>query len=176
MAQQNELLTILDEILSDKNTNCKSDNLKEDINLLGVDGNLKDTSDATITEYDVIKDKIAYARNERIIGIVENTESFDQILTDNAYSSADGVLVRNDKEYPICLQPNAGLVSPNDAIASAIQLTPDIIKEGTEILGMTGTLKIGVDTTDGTATSDDIALNKIAYVKGNRLVRNNTNS
>lgn len=67
MAQQNELLTILDEILSDKNTNCKSDNLKEDINLLGVDGNLKDTSDATITEYDVIKDKIAYARNERIV-------------------------------------------------------------------------------------------------------------
>lgn len=41
---------------------------------------------------------------------------------------------------------------------------------------MTGTLKIGVDTTDGTATADDIALNKIAYVKGNRLVRNNTNS
>ena len=101
---------------------------------------------------------------------MENTESFDQILTDNAYSSTDGVLVRNDKEYPICLQPNAGLVSPNDVIASAIQLTPDIIKEGTEILGMTGTLKIGVDTTDGTATTDDIALNKIAYVKGNRLV------
>ena len=101
---------------------------------------------------------------------MENTESFDQILTDNAYSSTDGVLVRNDKEYPICLQPNAGLVSPNDVIASAIQLTPDIIKEGTEILGMTGTLKIGVDTTDGTATADDIALNKIAYVKGNRLV------
>ena len=67
MAQQNELLTILDEILSDKNTNCKSDNLKEDINLLGVDGNLKDTFDATITEYDVIKNKIAYARNERIV-------------------------------------------------------------------------------------------------------------
>ena len=67
MAQQNELLTLLQEILDDKNTNCKSDNLKEEINLLGVDGNLKDTSDGTITEYDVIKDKIAYARNEKIV-------------------------------------------------------------------------------------------------------------
>lgn len=58
----------------------------------------------------------------------------------------------------------------NDTAASAIRLTPDILKKGETILGMTGTLEIGVDTTDANATADDMAELKTAYVKGVKLI------
>lgn len=45
-------------------------------------------------------------------------------------------------------------------------LLPENLKAGTTCLGIAGTLEEGIDTTDATATVDDIASGKTAYVNG----------
>lgn len=48
-------------------------------------------------------------------------------------------------------------------------IKPENIKEGENILGVAGTYKGGVDTSDATATAKDIAMNKTAYVDGEKI-------
>ena len=92
-------------------------------------------------------------------------KSYTQLLVTNLYASDSEIVIRNDTSNDLCLEPNGGLTVNNDIVLNAIRLTPDILKEGSTILGMTGSLDPGVDTSDGTATSDDILLGKKAYVK-----------
>ena len=74
----NELQTTLDNILEDKNTNLKPENLKQGVSVMGVTGTLKnlDTSDATATANDIIAPKTAYVNGGKITGtIIPNYES-----------------------------------------------------------------------------------------------------
>lgn len=169
---KNELQTKLDAILEDKNTNLLPENIKKDITCLGVTGTYKgiDTSDATASASDIIADKTAYANGKKITGTIAKYDGFTELQVSNSYSSDDNLIVRNDSNKNICLTNNAGLSVSNDVVAAAIRLTPDIIKEGSQILGLTGTLKLGVDTTDATATADNIQQNKTAYVNGKKVI------
>ena len=56
-------------------------------------------------------------------------------------------------------------------VTSAIDsdIKPENIKDRVNILGVVGTLEPGLDTSDATATSDDIAEDKTAYVKGQKI-------
>lgn len=49
-------------------------------------------------------------------------------------------------------------------------LLPENLKKDVELLGVTGTLEEGVDTSDADATVDDIAENKTAYVNGTKII------
>lgn len=49
------------------------------------------------------------------------------------------------------------------------KIIPNNIKEGVQIYDVIGTFKGGTDTSDATATSDDILLGKTAYVNGAKL-------
>ena len=71
----NELQTTLDNILEDKNTNLKPENIKHGVSVMGVTGTLKDldTSDATATADDIINPKTAYVNNEKITGSIMPT-------------------------------------------------------------------------------------------------------
>ena len=51
-------------------------------------------------------------------------------------------------------------------------IIPENIKENVTVLGITGTLKEGTDTTDADATLNDIVENKTAYVKGSKVTGN----
>ena len=51
---------------------------------------------------------------------------------------------------------------------SSSNLVASYIKSGITIGGITGTLEV-LDTSDATATSEDIALGKTAYVKGKKI-------
>ena len=51
-------------------------------------------------------------------------------------------------------------------------ITPENIKNGVNILGVTGNLDVGINTSDATATASDIALNKTAYVNGSKITGN----
>ena len=50
-----------------------------------------------------------------------------------------------------------------------IGLAPEKIKKGVVILGVTGTVQEGIDTSDANATPDDIMTNKTAYVDGQKI-------
>lgn len=70
----NQLQTNLDTILQDKNTNLLPENLKAGVTCLGVEGTMTegiDTSDATATATDIVKDKTAYVNGEKITGTLE---------------------------------------------------------------------------------------------------------
>lgn len=59
------------------------------------------------------------------------------------------------------------------SLAEGIHLTSEKIKEGETILGVTGTyVGEGIDTSQGTALSTDIADGKIAFVKGEKITGN----
>lgn len=53
--------------------NIKPENIKEGTNILGIDGQYRgiDTSNATATANDILKDKTAYSQNEEITGTIE---------------------------------------------------------------------------------------------------------
>lgn len=124
----------------------------------------------TASSDDIITDKLAWVNGNKVVGTLPVSDELTPQVVSSVYSSDTNLILRNSLTTPICIKPGGGLSAPNDIVISAIRLTEDVIKEGTKILGITGTLKIGVDTTDATATEDDIALNKVAYVKGSRLV------
>ena len=48
-------------------------------------------------------------------------------------------------------------------------LLPKNIKSGIRILGVTGTMSSGIDTSDATAVANDIVKNKTAYVNGSKI-------
>lgn len=48
-------------------------------------------------------------------------------------------------------------------------LLPENLKAGITCLGVEGTMKEGIDTSDATATSEDITINKTAYVNGEKI-------
>ena len=55
------------------------------------------------------------------------------------------------------------------ALAQEIGLTDDILKEGNTVLGINGIVQEGIDTSDATATEEDIAGGKTAYVDGQEI-------
>ena len=60
-----------------------------------------------------------------------------------------------------------------DAVTSSIDsnIKPENIKKDISILGVTGTME-STDTSDATATADDIVVNKMAYVNGQKVIGN----
>ena len=81
------------EVTSNIDPNIISENIKEGINILGVDGKFSgiDTTDATATAGDLLKDKTAYANGEQIVGTIEEydgsfTGGGDSLkITDTSY-------------------------------------------------------------------------------------------
>lgn len=60
-------------VTSEVDSNIKPEHIKEGVNILGVDGGYSgiDTSDATATAGDLLKDKTAYANGGKIVGTIE---------------------------------------------------------------------------------------------------------
>ncbi|WP_288886934.1 hypothetical protein [uncultured Eubacterium sp.] len=175
------LLAKLQRILAEKRLKIIPENLRAGVTAFGVTGTLDegiDTSDATATENDLAKNKTAYVNGQKITGeldyldgipinaeLIDINESNSSI---NVYSRVelekDKVIINFDQEIDVS-------VSYAD-VAQAIELDSDDIKYGATILGVAGTYD-GVDTSDATATAEDIVRNKTAYVNGEKIVGTN---
>ncbi len=151
----NELQTVLDEILENKNTNLKPENLKAGVTCLGVEGELDggiDTSDATAISMDIRKDKTAYINGEKVVGELrtEGTSSYAPTMFGNITTGKfDGEDViqfttsRGGSGIDVIVTGGSqieGNIAQSD-IADAIGLTGDKIMKGNTVLGVNGVVE-----------------------------------
>lgn len=144
----NELQTTLDNILEDKNTNLKPENLKQGVTVMGVAGTLEpglDTSDATATADDISLNKTAYVNGQKVTGnlpLFPNTRTFtvdNAGVTNNVDDSQLTFSTINTLKQTLDSNLNMKFSANYTDIATAIGLTADKIKSGETILGITGT-------------------------------------
>lgn len=158
------MATILEkanEILQDKNTNLKSENLKNGVNCLGVNGTLvsleEGTADANATASDIVQDKTAYVNGEKITGIIPeykpDTELDEQYFIASKFDKTgdgSGLLISGYNfddglfRTGTYLGVNIG-TEEQSQLANLIGLTADKIKAGETILGITGTYTGEID-------------------------------
>ena len=114
-----------------------------------------DTSDATAIAEDILQGKTAYAKNEKVEGTMKNNGQLN-------YTPST-----SQQTIPAGYSTGGTINAVDSSIDSNIQ--PSNIKKDISILGVTGTLEEGIDTSDANATADDIASGKSAYVNGQKI-------
>ena len=140
-----------EQILQEKEEKIIPENFGENLEIFDVTGGIKDLSDA----------------REVFTKITLGAENLDMT------SQSGNMLIKNieldyninDKVILSKSSPIAHIVT-KEAIAEAIDLTADKLKKGETILGIEGTVEEGIDTSDATATEDDILFGKTAYIDG----------
>lgn len=164
--------------------------IKKNETILGVTGTLEtsgtDTSDATATENDLVADTTAYVNGVKITGKLfdnRNSSGYNEIdgteigdFTDAGYLYSGGYIKKLPSYLSGVVFSDEVLIkvkTPYSTITGEIGLTSDKLKKGVTILGVTGTLDAqGTDTSDATATADDLVENTTAYVDGVKLTGN----
>ena len=148
------LVTKLQDIKEDKDTNLKPENLKAGVTCLGVEGTMTsgiDTSDATATANDIAQDKTAYVNGEKITGTLKKLFELSYIVNNVVWTDetdldqlrldipllGDGIVTSNQTKTVVILH--------YDKLAEEIGLTADKIKAGETILGITGTYTGEID-------------------------------
>lgn len=183
-----ELLVPYSELTT--NLGLTADKIKKGETILGVTGTLDsegtDTSDATATENDLVADTTAYVNGVKITGKLfdnRNSSGYNEIdgteigdFTDAGYLYSGGYIKKLPNYLSGVVFSDEVLIkvkTPYSTITGEIGLTSDKLKKGVTILGVTGTLDAqGTDTSDATATANDIVENTTAYVKGAKLTGN----
>ena len=187
-----ELKTNLEQILQEKETKIIPENIKKDIQIFdvigtyeGSGGGIDTSSDNPITAEDVAEGKEGFVNGEKVIGNAVTINSGDRALAINSpytyqtgpvgqlqiYGQAptwsDGqtsTLFKQGSQTSISI-----LKEEQPDLANAIGLTSDKLVSGNTILGIEGTATQGIDTSDATATADDIVRSKTAYVNGEKI-------
>lgn len=166
------------EILAEKQSKLLAENIREDLTILGVTGEMQqkiDTSDATAKSPDIVLTKTAYVNDEKIIGtlvLVEEGDSttsvYDAVQADE---STKQVKVTSSFESDVAFRAGSNTtvgVAYND-IALAAGLTADKLVDGQTVLGVKGTTLPLSASLDASATKDDIAYGETAYVSGVKI-------
>ena len=145
---ENELVDKLQNILSDKNTNLKPENLKQGVTCLGIEGTMNsgiDTSDANAIAEDILINKTAYVNGQKITGtlpLFPNTRTFtvsNAGVTNNTEDSTLDLTTINTTKQILDSNVSMNFNADYSDVATAIGLTADKIKAGETILGITGT-------------------------------------
>ena len=144
----NDLVYKLQDILDDKNTNLKPENLKQGVTCLGVEGTMQsgiDTSDASAVAEDISINKTAYVNGQKITGtlpLFPNTRTFtvsNAGVTNNTEDSTLDLTTINTTKQILDSNVSMNFNADYSDVATAIGLTADKIKAGETILGITGT-------------------------------------
>ena len=141
----------VDKILLQKQTLVKPENIRDGITVMGVTGTLHegiDTSDATATAGEILKNKTAYVNGSKLTGSMKNIGQLNIVPTTHSQSLEAGYI-------------SGGTVN---AVTASIDsnIVPENIVQGITILGVLGNATI--DMTDTTATKDNILQGKTAYL------------
>lgn len=130
------------------------------------------TTDATATENDILQGQTAYVNGQKVVGNIRTVRSDGSISGDNIFYTKSDDMIKSNATFTedICYKTDSCILIENDAesFRNQIGLTPDKIKSGETVLGVEGTYK-GLDTSDATATAEDIMEGKTAYVDGEKI-------
>lgn len=138
----------------------KPEYIKEGVDILGVVGNYKgvDSSDATATPEDILARKTAYVNNEKIEGTMQEYNGDTNVIINDK----NGVVLHIANKYckdDITVEVDSDEINVNPTIEEQIQE------------GLFHKVTIGpmLNTSDATATAEDILLGKTAYVNGKKI-------
>lgn len=143
-------------------SNLKAANIKSGTSIFGVSGTY--TSDATATAAQILKNQTAYVKGSKVTGTMANngaiSKTFDGIATKSATIPAG--------------YTSGGTVSLDNTIDNAVNTQSDIITQIKSALNgkAAGNGSGGTDTSDATATANDILSGKTAYAKGSKITGN----
>lgn len=142
------LLEKCEQIRFEKDTKLLPENLRFGVTVFGIDGMANfgiDTFDATATPNDVVLGRTAYARGEKIEGVVPEVfddyylplGEFQNVPTEDVM----GIIWHTGVYSDVLLRNGTyvGATFPYSHIADAIGLTSDQIVSGNTVLGVNGT-------------------------------------
>lgn len=147
-------------------------NIKKNTKIFGVTGEMEtgiDTSDATATENDIVGGVFAYAKGKKIAGALSTimsyptTPSFVDEQIRFPYSDSRSIVDSGSFFYSTASKfgdATASDVAKGKTFTSAA---------GVSVVGTREAESGGIDTSDATATADDIAKDKTAYVNGEKI-------
>ena len=123
-------------VTSEIDEDIKAENIREGINILGIDGSYKgvDTSDATATAEEILKGKTAYVNNEKLTGTIEEY--------DGSYEGAGLPLTTESLNItPSTEEQSYSGLYDNVTVEGASELLPENIVKDKTIFGVTGIAK-----------------------------------
>lgn len=147
--------------------NLDSNQIIEGNTILGITGTGEtgiDTSDATATSMDLPLGVTAYARGEKITGVLNKYENTTLMQVYGGYANQGSAV--EIKSIPHEGNPSLhgeGVIVSIMVPKEENGLVAENIVEGVNIFGVEGTATVGVDTSDATATEYDIAPGVTAY-------------
>ena len=150
-----------------------AENIKSGVTIFGVEGSY--TSDANAMAEDIAMNKTAYINGQKITGtlpLFPNSRTFtvdNAGVADNTEDSELEFTTINTAKQILDSNLNMKFSAPYSDIVTAIGLTADKLISGNTILGIEGAAPAGIDTSDATATADDIVVNKTAYANGQKI-------
>ena len=142
--------------------NITPENIKKDISILGVEGTLEggiDTSDANATANDIVKNKTAYANNEKITGVISEVKADGSIggsysgpryddSTNTIYieynEDVDTYYFKYDINNDTVLREGAKInyQMRRSGLKDYFEVSTEKIKSGEQIMGVTGSFDI----------------------------------
>lgn len=120
--------------------------------------NIIDISDSSVSTSNLLANETAYdASGTKIVGLLPNVGSQNALISTVSQEIA----------------PSIGYHNGNGSIkidpVEQAKIIPGNIKKDIQILGVTGTVEEGIDTSDATATAGDVLSGKTAYVNGSKI-------
>lgn len=163
----NDFLTdVADAIRTKKETTEQIPAENFDQEILSIETGI-DTSDATATANDLALNKTAYVNGVKLEGNIYNVTSNSIISGGKFLESSPYLGVCTDRD--LLLRAGGAIEITEEQVSTKGNITPEKIVKGNTIFGVEGTAETGIDTSDATATEQDIILGKTAYVKGNKI-------
>lgn len=135
-------------ILNEKTTKVLPENIKQGVTIFGVEGTVKDLELAKVENLDL-----------STATLVENTGDSVKVTGKPAANIEVGI----DETS------NLTIYCPDSEIVKVKNITAGQIIQGQTVLGLEGTGQTGVDTSDATASADDIIKGKTAYANNEIL-------
>ena len=147
---KSSLYNKISEIQNLRNKIITSSNLKNGVNVFGINGNF--TNDANAISYDIVEGKTAYSKGQKLIGTLQEfnnttinipfkfTDDKSNLVIKGTYNNKYNIST-NQYEVPVCdrvIRDNSITSISYNQLSSLLKINPIDIKKDVKILDITG--------------------------------------